>query len=156
MRETTLCYIKRDNQYLMLHRIKKARDPNQGKWIGIGGGIEAGETPEACLLREVREETGLTLERWSARGVVDFISDQWPQERMYLYTADRFHGQLRECDEGMLQWIDCARVPQLPLWAGDRIFLELIRRDAPAFHLRLVYRGDALIQAILDGEELPV
>ena len=156
MRETTLCYIEREGKYLMLHRVKKRHDPNHDKWIGVGGGIEAGETPEDCLLREVREETGLRLTAYRARGVIDFINDACEDERMHLYTADGFTGELIPCDEGTLEWVDIDRVPDLPLWEGDRVFLRLLREGAPYFRLRLEYHGDALLRAILDGRELPI
>ena len=154
MRATTLCYIERGGQYLMLHRVKKRDDPNGGKWIGVGGGIEPGETPEQCLLREVREETGLTLTAYRARGVIDFVNDACEDERMHLYTASGFIGELTACDEGVLEWVDIDRVPELPLWEGDRIFLRLLCEGAPYFHLRLEYHGDELLRALLDGEEL--
>ncbi len=154
MRETTLCYISRGEQVLMLHRVKKRNDPNANKWIGIGGGIEPGETPEACLLREVREETALQLTRYAKRGVIDFVSDRWEDERMHLYTADGFSGELRECDEGDLAWIDRDKILSLPLWEGDRIFLKLLHEGAPYFDLRLEYAGETLARAILNGKEL--
>ncbi len=156
MRETTLCYIERNGRYLMLHRVRKERDPNHDKWIGVGGGIEPGETVEQCLLREVMEETGLTLTRYRARGVIDFINDLCDDERMFLYTADGFTGELRDCDEGILEWIDIPRVPELSLWEGDRVFLRLLAQGAPHFRLRLEYHGDALLRAILDGKELAI
>lgn len=144
MRETTLCYIEQNGCYLMLHRTKKERDENAGKWIGVGGHLEAGETPQACLLREVREETGLTLTRWRARGVVDFVSDEWGEEKMHLFTADGFTGCLRACDEGDLAWVEKNKINTLPLWQGDQIFLNLLARDAPRFHLLLRYEGETL------------
>ena len=156
MRETTLCYIERDGQYLMLHRVKKRDDPNHDKWIGVGGGIEPGETPDECLAREVREETGLALTAYRARGVIDFINDACESERMHLYTADGFTGALIPCDEGVLEWVDIDRVPELPLWEGDRIFLKLLCAGAPFFRLRLEYHGDALLRAVLNGEELEI
>lgn len=154
MRETTLCYLERDGQYLMLHRVRKKDDPNHDKWIGVGGGIEEGETPEECLLREVLEETGFALAEYQKRGVVDFISDVCENEVMHLYTARRWSGEMIDCDEGILKWVNKDAVVHLPLWAGDRVFLRLLAEDAPLFHLRLEYRGDALIRAVLNGEEI--
>lgn len=154
MRATTLCYLERDGQYLMLHRVRKQNDPNHDKWIGVGGGIEADETPEECLLREVREETGLTLTRYTKRGVIDFISDQWEDEVMHLYTADAWTGEIIDCNEGVLEWVDKDKVSSLPLWEGDKVFLGLISRDAPYFHLRLEYHGEALARAVLNGKEI--
>lgn len=154
MRATTLCYIERDGQYLMLHRIKKKNDVNQDKWVGIGGGIEPGETPEQCLLREAKEETGLTLTEYRYRGVIDFVSDRWEDEEMHLFTATGFEGEIIECDEGVLEWIDMDRLMSLPHWEGDRIFLNLLRQDAPFFRLLLQYRGETLARAVLNGKEI--
>lgn len=156
MRATTLCYLERGGQYLMLHRVRKKNDPNHDKWIGVGGGIEEGETPEQCLLREVREETGLTLTGYDKRGVIDFISDVCEDEVMHLYTAHSWTGEMTDCDEGVLQWVDKDKVCDLPLWEGDRVFLRLIAGDAPCFRLRLEYRGDALARAVLNGKEMDV
>jgi len=138
----------------MLHRVRKQNDPNHDKWIGVGGGIEEGESPEDCLLREVREETGLCLTAYQKRGVIDFISDQWEDEVMHLYTATEWTGEIIDCDEGLLEWVDKNKVASLPLWEGDRVFLKLIAADAPCFHLRLEYRGEALVRAILNGKEI--
>lgn len=151
MRETTLCYIERENEYLMLHRTKKENDMNHDKWLGIGGGIEAGETPERCLLREAKEETGLTLTEYRYRGVIDFISDTCEDEIMHLFTCTGFSGTISVCDEGDLEWIDKDRLYLLTLWEGDRIFLKLLREDAPFFRLKLFYHGDALQGAELNG-----
>ena len=156
MKNTTLCYIQRGDQYLMLHRIKKKNDLNQDKWIGVGGKCEEDESPEECLLRECREETGLTLTRWRYRGLVTFVSDRWEGEYMHLYTADGWEGTLAEnCPEGDLAWVKKEKVPALPLWEGDRIFLRLLEEAHPFFSLKLVYEGDHLIRAVLDGKELP-
>ena len=154
MKNSTLCYIERAGQYLMLHRDKKDNDLNHDKWIGVGGHFEKDESPDECLCREVLEETGLTLEAWRFRGVVTFISDTWDTEYMYLFTADRFRGELTDCEEGVLEWVDKARVPELPLWEGDRIFLRLLQEDAPPFLLTLRYAGDDLVFASLNGEVL--
>ena len=156
MLNTTLCYIEQDGKYLMLHRVKKKNDINHDKWIGIGGKFEDKESPEDCALREVREETGLTLTSYAYRGLVTFVSDQYETEYMHLFTADGFTGELIDCDEGTLEWVDKALVPTLPTWAGDRIFLELLARDVPFFSLKLEYVGDTLVRAVLDGKELPL
>ena len=155
MRNTTLCYIQNDQgQTLLLHRVKKENDLNKDKWIGVGGGFEDKESPEDCLLREVREETGLTLTRYAYRGIVTFVSDRWETEYMHLYTADGFTGTLQDCDEGTLEWVDNDVVPTLPTWEGDRVFLRLIQEDAPFFSLKLCYEGDTLTQAALNGVPL--
>ena len=148
---TTLCYIERDDCYLMLHRVSKKNDINKDKWIGIGGHFEDDESPEECLLREAREETGLTLTSWRLRGIVTFISDRWQTEYMFLYTADGFTGDLISCDEGKLEWIPKDRIFSLNLWEGDKIFHELIFQDRPFFSLKLSYVGDQLVEAVLDG-----
>lgn len=155
---STLCYIERNieekSQYLMLHRVKKENDCNRDKWIGVGGKFQERESPEECLLREVREETGLTLTSWRFRGLVTFVSDQWPTEYMHLFTADGFTGTIGRCDEGDLEWVDLDRVEQLPLWAGDHLFLKLLASEAPFFSLKLRYQGEALAEAWLDGRPL--
>lgn len=151
---TTLCYIEKDGQYLMLHRISKKKDVNKDKWIGIGGHFEEGESPEECLLREAKEETGLTLTSWKFRGIVTFASEGWPIEYMCLYTADGFEGELKDCDEGTLEWVPKTELIKLNLWEGDKIFLGLLAEDAPFFSLKLMYRGGDLIYAALDGREL--
>ena len=156
MLNTTLCYIEQDGKYLMLHRVKKKNDINHDKWIGIGGKFEEKESPEDCALREVREETGLTLTSYAYRGLVTFVSDRYETEYMHLFTADGFTGELIDCDEGTLEWVDKALVPTLPTWAGDRIFLDLLARDVPFFSLKLEYVGDTLVRAVLDGKELPL
>ena len=154
MKNTTLCYIQRGAQYLMLHRTKKEHDLNHDKWVGVGGKFERDESPDECLLREVLEETGLTLTDYRCRGVVTFLSDEWETEYMYLYTATGFTGTIRECDEGALEWVDIDAVPSLPLWAGDRIFFRLLREERPWFSLKLRYEGDTLAEAALDGKEI--
>lgn len=151
MRNTTLCYIERGQQYLMLHRVKKENDLNHDKWVGIGGKFEGNETPDECLLREAYEETGLTLTDWRCRGVVTFLPDTWEGEYMYLFTAGGFTGTLRACNEGVLSWVDKAAVPALPMWEGDKIFFRLLAEDAPFFLLKLRYEGDTLVEAALNG-----
>ena len=153
---STLCYIERDGQYLMLHRTKKKNDANHDKWIGIGGRIEPGETPMEGILRETVEETGLILEDCRHRGLVHFRSDVYPDEEMHLFTATRFSGDMIVCDEGDLEWIDKSLLFSLTLWEGDRIFLKLLDSDAPFFDLTLTYHGNALMQAVLNGRSLPI
>lgn len=151
---TTLCYIEKNNQYLMLHRVVKKNDINKDKWIGIGGHFEKDESPEECLIREAKEETGLTLTSYRFRGLVTFLSDKWETEYMCLYTADEYEGELRECDEGTLEWIDKDKIEHLKLWEGDMIFFRLLQENAPFFSLKLRYEGDVLVEAILDGREI--
>jgi 8-oxo-dGTP diphosphatase len=151
---TTLCYIEKDGQYLMLHRVSKENDINKDKWIGVGGHFEEDESPEDCLLREVKEETGLTLLSYRFRGIVTFISNEWQTEYMCLYTADEFEGEMTQCDEGVLCWVDKSQIDQLNLWTGDKIFLNLLAQDSPFFSLKLRYEGDRLMEAVLDGKDL--
>ena len=179
---TTLCYIERGDEYLMLHRIKKENDVNHDKWIGVGGHFEAGESPEECLLREVYEETGLTLTKWRFCGIVTFCftpddtdaqdgdtdaqdggtdaqdgaADAVPPicEYMHLYTASAYEGTLQACDEGELVWVKKDEMERLPIWEGDRIFLRLLREQSPFFSLKLSYLGDRLTEAVLDGERM--
>ncbi|MBQ7936343.1 MAG: 8-oxo-dGTP diphosphatase [Clostridia bacterium] len=146
MIETTLCYLEQKDCYLLLHRIKKEKDINRDKWIGIGGKLMAGETPEACIRRETLEETGLTLQKAEYRGIVDFKTGDF-EERMHLFWSDAFEGALKECDEGVLEWVPKSRMGELPQWEGDHIFLELLEKKAPFFHLSLVYEGDRLTKA---------
>ena len=154
MRSTSLCYIEHDGKYLMLHRVKKEHDENHDKWIGIGGKFEEGESPEDCMLREAKEETGLDILRWRYRGIVTFVSDEWGTEYMHLFTADEFAGNIKDCDEGVLEWISKKELLSLPMWEGDMIFLRLIDSDAPFFSLKLCYKGDVLTQAVLNGRKL--
>ena len=151
---TTLCYIEKEDSYLMLHRIKKEKDINKDKWIGVGGHFEAGESPEECLLREVYEETGLTLVSWRLRGIITFSTDVYETEYMFLYTADRYTGSLTECSEGTLEWVEKSRVPELPIWEGDKIFFRLLEEQADFFSLKLRYVGDSLAEAVLDGKRI--
>lgn len=154
MINTTLLYIEEGQRYLMLHRTKKENDLNHDKWVGIGGKFEDKESPEDCLLRETFEETGLTLTKYRYRGIVTFISNEWPTEYMHLFTATGFTGNVGPCAEGDLEWIDKKALRALPLWEGDKIFLDLLEQDAPFFSLKLAYEGDELVQAVLNGTDI--
>lgn len=154
---TTLCYIEREEKFLMMHRVSKKNDANAGKWIGVGGHFQEGESPDECLLREVREETGLQLTSYSLRGIITFVSDEWGYEYMFLYTADGFEGSadeesLASCTEGHLQWIPKEQIMDLNLWEGDRVFLKLLLEKTGFFTLKLVYRGEELIEKKLRCE----
>ena len=151
---TTLCYIEKDDSYLMLHRVSKKHDVNKDKWIGIGGHFEENESPEECLLREAKEETGFTLTNWSFRGIVTFISEGWDTEYMCLYTADGYEGEMIPCNEGVLEWVKKEDLLKLNLWEGDMIFLKLLQENAPFFSLKLAYKGDQLEEAVLNGKKL--
>lgn len=151
---TTLCYLERDDAYLMMHRVTKKNDVNHDKWIGIGGHFEEGESPEECLLREAEEETGLVLTEYRFRGIVTFTQEGYGTEYMCLYTATGFEGQMHESEEGILEWIPKDLVTELELWEGDRIFLRLLREEAPFFSLKLTYKGDDLTEAVLNGQVL--
>ena len=154
-RLTTLCYIERDGQYLMLHRISKKNDVNKDKWIGVGGHFEEGESPEDCLLREVKEETGYTLTSYRYRGIVTFISGNGVTEYMSLFTADEFEGEPIPCDEGELAWVPVKDVYQLNIWEGDKIFFRLLEEREEFFSLKLVYDGhDGLVSVLLDGKPI--
>ena len=149
---TTLCYIEENEKYLMLHRTKKDNDENHDKWIGVGGHFEKGESPEECLAREVKEETGLTLHSFDFRGIVTFVSDENPAEYMCLFTSKDFSGEMIQCNEGQLEWVDKSDVTNLNLWEGDRLFLELLTRDVPFFSMKLVYKNGRLVEKMLDGK----
>ena len=155
MKQTTLCYLERGDEYLMLHRTKKKNDENHDKWIGVGGKFEANESPEDCMRREILEETGLTVTDYRYRGIVTFVSDLYETEYMHLFTVSGWTGEARECDEGELAWIQKQKLFDLTLWQGDRIFLELLQKDVPFFSLKLTYQGDELIEAVLDGNIIP-
>ena len=153
-RLTTLCYLEKDESYLMLHRVTKKNDENHDKWIGVGGHFEFQESPEDCLLREVKEETGLTLSSYNFRGIVTFVSDDHPAEYMHLYTSTDFSGSLIPCDEGQLEWVPKDKVLTLNLWEGDKLFLNLLTKDVPFFSMKLVYKNGVLIDKYLDGKAL--
>ena len=153
---TTLCYIEKDDKYLMLHRVKKENDLNKDKWVGVGGKFEPGETPEECLLREVKEETGLTLTSYKFRAIITFISDEWGVEYMHLFTADGYEGELpedkmRDCDEGELVWVPKNEIENLRLWEGDKIFFRLLEERDDFFSLKLRYEGETLVESVLYG-----
>lgn len=149
MKLTTLCYIEKDDKYLMLHRVKKENDLNHDKWVGVGGKFEPDETPEECMLREVREETGLTLTKYRFRAILTFLSDEWETEYIHLYTASEFIGTLLECDEGNLEWIPKSEIDKLKLWEGDKIFFKLLRETEDFFSLKLRYEGEKLVETKL-------
>lgn len=152
MLNTTLCYIQKDEKYLMLHRIKKQNDINKDKWIGIGGKFEEGESPEDCVLREVKEETGLNLKSYEYRGLVTFVSDNNFTEFMHIFWSDNFEGEIIDCDEGKLEWIEKSKLNDFEHWKGDEIFLDLIDKKVPFFSLKLVYKSGILLKAILNGK----
>ena len=154
MIQSTLCYLERGEEYLMLHRVKKKNDANHDKWIGVGGKFEEGESPEECILRETREETGLTLTEYRYRGLVTFVSDLWPTEYMHLFTATGWEGTPIPCEEGELAWIKKSKLLSLPLWEGDKIFLRLLDTDEPFVSLKLRYEGEKLVFAALNGKEI--
>ena len=154
MLQTTLCYIEKDDCYLLLHRVSKKNDANKDKWIGIGGKFEDKESPEDCLLREAAEETGLKLTSYKLRGIVTFVSNEYPTEYMFLYTADGYEGEIGECKEGTLEWVKKRDMYSLNLWEGDKIFLKLLEEKQPFFSLKLSYEGDKLVFAALDGKTM--
>lgn len=151
---TTLIYLEKDEKYLMLHRVKKKNDINKDKWIGIGGKFLPGESPDECARREALEETGLTLGKLEYRAVVTFLLNDHEAEYMHLFTCRDFNGVLGECDEGDLEWVDKKAIYALPLWEGDKIFFRLLEEKRPFFSLKLTYRGDELLSAVLDGEAI--
>lgn len=152
--QTTLCYLEENDCYLMMHRVKKKKDVNKDKWVGVGGKFEPGEDADACVLREVQEETGLTLLEKEYRGIVDFYCEPWPAERMHLYTATCWTGTQTECSEGTLEWVPKCEVCSLPIWQGDKIFFDLLNKQEPFFHLELTYDGNTLVRAVLNGTDL--
>ena len=154
MRSTSLVHLERDGKYLMLHRVKREQDENRDTWVGIGAKFDPGESPEDCAVREVFEETGLTMRSWSYRGIVTFVSDEWGTEYMHLFHSTDFTGSVKDCDEGVLEWVDKQALLSLPIWEGDKIFLRLLDEERPFFSLRLRYRGEQLVEAVLDGKSL--
>jgi len=154
MRNTTLCYIKKDNRYLFIHRTKKENDENKDKFIAPGGKFEYGESPEDCAIREVYEETGLKMNSYLYKGIVTFVSDVWGTEYMHLFLSEDFSGEVKECDEGDLLWVEGKKVNSLYSWEGDKIFFNLIEGNFPFFSLKLNYKGEELTRAVLNGKEL--
>ena len=146
MRLTTICYIEQDGNYLMLHRTKKENDQSHDKWLGVGGKFDKDESPDECILREVKEETGRTLTSYQLRGVMTFVSDIWETEYMFIYTADEFEGELAECSEGDLQWIKKTEVMNLKLWEGDKIFLKKLIDGDGFFTVKMEYEGEKLVK----------
>ena len=154
MKNTTLCYIERDNKYLMLHRSCKKNDGSFGKWMGIGGHFEEGESPYDCVIREVKEETGLDLVSPNYRAIVTFDSDEYESEQMHLFTCTDFIGEVGECNEGELCWIDKGQVKDLNMWNGDLVFLDLLETRASFFSLKLAYKGEELQEYYIDGKKV--
>lgn len=152
MRLTTICYIEKDGNYLMLHRTKKENDQSHDKWLGVGGKFEKDESPDECIIREVREETGYTLTSWQLRGIMTFVSDVWETEYMFIYTADGFTGEQTECDEGELVWIPKEDVLKLNIWEGDMIFLRKLIAEEGFFTVKMEYEGDKLVK--VDGNAI--
>ena len=146
-RLTSLCYIEKDGCYLVLHRTKKEHDENGGKWIGVGGKFEPGESPLECVQREVKEETGLTMTNPRFRGIVTFVSDEWGTEYMHLFTCTEFTGTLTDCDEGELVWLPKGELLTKKMWAGDRLFLKALDERSDFFSLKLRYRGEELVES---------
>lgn len=146
MKLTTICYIEKDGKYLMLHRTKKENDQSHDKWLGVGGKFEKDESPDECILREVKEETGLTLTSYRLRGVMTFVSDIWETEYMFIYTADQFEGEITECSEGDLQWVEKKAVLDLKLWEGDVIFLKKLIGNEDFFTVKMEYQGEKLVR----------
>ena len=148
---TTLCYIEKDNNYLMLHRTKKENDINNGKWIGVGGKLEKGETPQECAVREILEETGLRVNKPVLKGIITF-PDFTPDNDWYTYVfkATEFEGELIDCDEGTLEWVPYEQVLSKPTWEGDHTFLSWILEDKPFFSAKFSYKGDKLVESHVD------
>ncbi|MBQ8868997.1 MAG: 8-oxo-dGTP diphosphatase [Oscillospiraceae bacterium] len=154
MQNTSLCYIEKDGKYLMLHRIKKENDVNRDKWIGVGGRFEEGESPEECATREIFEETGLRVKNLAFRAIVTFDCPPYPTDYMHLFTATEFEGEIKECDEGRLEWVDKSRLRELDLWEGDYYFFDLLDKNEPFFSMKLSYRENVLTEVILNGEKI--
>lgn len=142
---STICYIEKEGKYLMLHRTKKQQDMNKEKWLGVGGKFEEKESPEECMIREVKEETGLTIKEYKLRGILTFTSTSYETEYIYVFTSNNFEGTLIECEEGDLQWVEKEKIRDLNLWEGDLLFIEKIQKENPFFSMKLEYDGDKLL-----------
>ena len=140
----TLCYVRQDGRTLMLHRNKKEGDVHRGKWNGLGGKLDAGESPDECVVREVREESGLNILDARLRGVLTFPAFKDGEDWIvFVYTAARFEGKIGECPEGTLEWVADAKISELPLWEGDRVFLPWLEAER-FFSAKFVYRDGRL------------
>jgi 8-oxo-dGTP diphosphatase len=143
---TTMCYIQHNNQTLLLHRIKKENDINEGKWIGVGGKVEKGEDPFECIEREIKEETGIEIKDLKLHGYVTFPSlYHGRDEGMFVYSCQYFQGNIKECDEGVLQWIDNDKIKDLNIWEADYHFFDWLKDNK--FHTaKITYKNDQLIE----------
>lgn len=145
MKLGTLCYIEKENKILMLHRNKKKKDIHKGNWIGLGGKIEAGESPEECIVREVEEESGLKIVEPCLRGIMTFPLFGGEDWYVFLYTAKNFTGELITSPEGDLAWVDKEELLNLRMSQGDRIFLKWLEEDKRFFTAKFIYEGDQLV-----------
>ena len=144
MRLTSIMYIEKDDSYLMIHRTKKGNDQSHDKWLGIGGKFEMDESPDECILREVKEETNLDITDYRFRGVMTFLSDIWETEYMFIFTATGFEGELGDCNEGELVWVKKEEIENLKIWEGDKLFLRKLKEDSGFFSIKVRYEGDTL------------
>ena len=144
MRLTSIMYIEKDDSYLMIHRTKKENDQSHDKWLGIGGKFEMDESPDECILREVKEETNLDITDYRFRGVMTFLSDIWETEYMFIFTATGFEGELGDCNEGELVWVKKEEIENLKIWEGDKLFLRKLKDDSGFFSIKVRYEGDTL------------
>lgn len=152
MINTVLLYLEKNDEYLFLYRNKKQNDFNKGKYVGIGGKIEDGESVEEALLRETKEEIGVEIKSYKYRGIINFSNI----EIMHLFTSSDFVGEIKECNEGTLRWIKKNKISELPMWEGDMIFFNLLKENAPFFRLYLKYDGDKLVDWRVKNEQVGV
>lgn len=154
---STLCYIEKENQYLMLHRTKKKQDINKGKWLAVGGKMEKGESPEECVRREVKEETGLDLLSYQLRGILTYVSNQYEDEYIFVFSSNNFKGTEITCDEGDLKWIPKEKLISLPAWEGDKYIVEkILQKNATFFSMKFQYEGETLVDYEIDEYERQV